>query len=88
MRTQLPDFRWTEIVALLSIIGSGIAVVVWGLKLDTRTEEQGRRAARVETIVDQGILPRTDERLRAIERRLDTDEKEIDRLQRELDARR
>lgn len=86
MSVEIPSFRvrsWADIVALLTIFGMGAAGIVWGLKLDNRTDALARDEARVQALLDAGILPRTEERLKSIERRIDADERDIDRLQRD-----
>lgn len=84
MSVEIPRVRsWADVVALLTILGMGAAGIVWGLKLDNRTDTLAREEVRLQTLLDAGILPRTEERLKGLERRLDADERDIDRLERE-----
>lgn len=86
MSAQLPNFTvrsWTDVFALLTLLGMAGAGVMWGLKLDNRTVELETRLAKIEDKLDVGILPRTDERIRSIERRLEVDERDVDRLLRQ-----
>jgi hypothetical protein len=87
---RVPAWTWRDLISFLALLVSGL---IWGLKIESRIDREEathadqmrdveRRIATVEGTISAGVLPRTDERLRGIERRLDNDEKDIDRIDR------
>jgi hypothetical protein len=61
-----------------------MSVVAWGLKLETELNVVRDRQIEILNRIDLGILPRADERLRNLEKRLDHIEGEHDFILREL----
>lgn len=97
MSMQLPGFQvrsWSDALAVLSLLAMGAAGVVWGMKLESRYDRiedqlaiQRNVDVKMQAVLDAGVLPRTDERLRAhdmriteLENRLDKDEQLITML--------
>ena len=65
---------WSDVTSLGSLILLGIGVIAWGLKLEARIDAQDRRIDTLEAQVGNGILPRAEERIHALERRMDRHE--------------
>lgn len=73
---------WGDLVAVATLLAMLLATVAWGLKLETELNElrsnHGLRIANLEARVADGILPRSDERIKAQGRRLDSLERAVD----------
>ena len=76
---------WSDVAALGSLLLLGIGYLNWNLKLESEINEQRAQQVRFEAEmrreitelkkqVGNGILPRAEERIKAIERRLDRED--------------
>ncbi len=73
---------WSDVASFILIITFIVSGLVWGMKLESRYDTQDERikalqlrSASLRAAVDKGILPRAEERIDAIERRLAVIEK-------------
>ena len=76
---------WTELAALAMILTSALAGVTWGLKLESRIDitnatmvEIVLQHKQLQSILDRGILPITEERLKSLSIRIELIQREID----------
>lgn len=73
--------RWAitsygDVVAVLSLLTLAIGVIAWGLKLESRNDALERRLDATEAQINNGILPRAEERIRSLESRMDRHEED------------
>ena len=60
-----------DIVAVATLLAMLMSVVVWGIKLESELNTVRDDLTQVQKQVGQGILPRAEERIRALEHDLD-----------------
>ena len=60
-----------DIVAVAALLTMFISVVAWGLKLEGELNQVRNQVMILTAQVSRGILPRAEERIRALERELD-----------------
>ena len=56
-----------------------VSVVAWGLKLEGELNHVRDKVYEVDVQISKGVLPRAEERIRYLERRLDELERDIER---------
>ena len=76
--------RWSDVVAIATLLVMAIAGLAWGLKLEGRIDQTGAtaallldRVARTETAISAGTLPLTAQRLSEQQRRIDDLESQV-----------
>lgn len=62
---------WGDLVAMASLLAMFMGVVAWGLKLEAELNAVRDRQIDMIEKVNQGILPRAEERVNSHERRID-----------------
>lgn len=67
-RNGLGPWTWSDIILLVALLVGGL---VWGMKLEGRYDAIDDRVRALELERQAGILPRADERLKALESRVD-----------------
>lgn len=61
---------WADVGSLAGLVLIGVGVISWGLKLESRIDAKDRRLDALEAQVGNGILPRAEERISDLERRI------------------
>lgn len=69
---------WSDVVAVATLLALFIGVLAWGLKLESELNAVRDDVMNVRGQVGNGILPRAEERIRELKRRVDELEKERD----------
>ena len=59
-----------DLVAIATLLALFMSCVAWGLKLEARIDDVHEHMMRINGQVGNGILPRAEERIKNIERRL------------------
>jgi len=67
---------WSDVVAVATLLALFIGVLAWGLKLESELNAVRDDVTNVRGQVGNGILPRAEERIRELKRRVDELEKE------------
>lgn len=69
---------WGDVVAVSTLLAMLLAVIMWGLKLESELNverqintTQAAEIAELKAQVGNGILPRAEERITSLERRMD-----------------
>ena len=77
---QLNGFKprsYGDLVAIASILAMFMSVVLWGLKLEARNDHLREEVMEIKSRIGNGILPRAEERIRGLERRVDIVERHL-----------
>ena len=67
-----------DLVAIASLMSMFMSVVLWGLKLEARNDSLRTEIFDLKSQVGNGILPRAEERIVALERRVQLVERHLD----------
>lgn len=54
---------WSDVAAVAGIFLAGFAVIMWGLKLESRLDTALEKITVLQLQIDRGILPRAEERV-------------------------
>jgi hypothetical protein len=71
---QLNGFKpksYGDIVAIASLFAMFMSVVAWGLKLEERNDQLREDIVSIRSQIGNGILPRAEERINQLQRRVD-----------------
>ena len=71
--SQLNGFKprsYGDVVAIAALTSMFLSVVMWGLKLEAKLEVVQKEVGVLQAQVGNGILPRSEERLSQVQRRL------------------
>jgi len=60
-----------DLVAIASLLAMFMSVVAWGLKLESRNDHLRDEIISIRTQIGSGILPRAEERINQLQRRVD-----------------
>lgn len=67
---------WGDIVAIATLMALFVGVLSWGLKLEARIDTITDRQIDISRQVGEGILPRAEERIRHLEKRMESHEQQ------------
>jgi hypothetical protein len=85
--------NWTELYSAMMVLASAVAGVAWGLKLEHKIDREIIRIdghekilQKMDEILDKGILPLTEERLKNFAIQVERVEIQMDKVDKKLDA--